>query len=51
MKIPKTNTNPVSYIPKNYTVNMFLHPTSTIEIEKIIKQLKICAVGCDEIPS
>ena len=49
--IPVGTKNPVSFLPKNYNVNIFLKPTDTQEICKIIDKLKICAVGWDEIPS
>jgi hypothetical protein len=50
-KIPKNSTNPLSFIPKNYTFNIFLDPTSELEINKIVDNLKDCAVGWDNFPS
>jgi hypothetical protein len=50
-KIRTTNTDPLSYIPKNYTLNIFLNPTTPSEIEKVIDKLKNCAVGWDRLPS
>ena len=47
-KIPNTDTNPISYIPKNYQMNMYLNPCSPEEIEKIIDKLKNCSPSYDE---
>jgi hypothetical protein len=35
----------------NYTVNIFLNPTSPDEIGKIINKLKNCSVGWDNFPA
>jgi hypothetical protein len=50
-KIPSTTTDPLSYIPNNYTINIFLQPTTPEEIVKIIDKLRNCAVGWDGLPS
>ena len=50
-KIPKTNKNPIDYIPRNYNLNMFLNPTTPTEISKIIDKLKDCSAGWDGVPS
>jgi hypothetical protein len=50
-KILRNNTNPISFIPKNYTVNLFLNPATETEVSKIIDNLKNCAVGWDLFPS
>ena len=50
-EIPKTNTDPISFIKKNYTVNIFLNPTSPMEIDKIIQKLKSCSVRWDNFPA
>jgi hypothetical protein len=44
-KIPISNVSPLHFIPKNYTINLFLSPTSETEINKIVDNLKNCAVG------
>jgi hypothetical protein len=49
--IPPTQTDPISFIKKKYTINIFLRPTSSFEIGKIINKLKKCAVGWDNFPS
>ena len=38
-------------MPKNYIMNIFIHPTTDEEISTIIDSLKHCAVGWDELPS
>jgi hypothetical protein len=50
-KKSKTNKSPLDYINNNYTVNMYLNPTSADEISKIIDKLKDCACGWDDVPS
>ena len=50
-KITRTSVNPISFIPKNYEINIFILPTTEEEIHKIIDSLKNCAVGWDELPS
>jgi exonuclease III len=50
-KIPTTNTCPLSFIPKNYTINLILDPVTDQEISRIICKLKNCAVGWDNFPS
>jgi exonuclease III len=50
-KIPKTNIDPINFIPKNYTINLFLQPVTSIEIDKIVDNLKNCALGWDQFPS
>ena len=50
-RIPKSNIDPVSYITKNYTINLFLEPTTDHEISKIVGNLKDCAVGWDLFPA
>ena len=50
-KIPKNNLGPLHFIPGNYTVNIFLTPTSETEVNKIIDNLKNCAVGWDHLPA
>jgi hypothetical protein len=49
--IPTTSSVPTQFIPKNYTINIFLNPTTDLEITKIISNLKDCATGWDKIPS
>ena len=50
-KIPNSTTSPLHFIPKNYTLNLFLHPTTEQEINGIVKNLKNCAVGWDHLPA
>ena len=50
-KIPVTKTDPISLIKRKYQVNLFLEPTDSEEIVKLITKLKDCAVGHDNIPS
>jgi len=50
-KIPPSNTNPLHFISSNHTVNLFLEPTTKQEIDKIIDNLKHCAVGWDHLPA
>ena len=50
-KIPKASIDPVSFINRNQTVNIFLKPVDPEEIKKCILNLKEGASGFDEIPS
>ena len=50
-KIPKSSKNPLEYIKKQYTINMFMVPVTIEEVNKIISDLKTCAPGWDHIPS
>jgi hypothetical protein len=50
-KNSRNNIDPISFIPKNYTINLFLNPATEQEINKIIDNLKNCAVGWDLFPS
>jgi hypothetical protein len=50
-KIAPSNINPLQFIPKNYTVNLFLSPATEQEIIEIINSLKNCAVGWDCFPA
>jgi hypothetical protein len=49
-KIPQTQTPPINFIPKNYTINIFLNPATDTEIKQIINNLKDCSCGWDNIP-
>ena len=51
IKITPSNINPLQFIPKNYTVNLFLSPATEQEIIEIINSLKNCAVGWDCLPA
>jgi hypothetical protein len=50
-KIPKSNIDPISFLTKNYTINLFLEPTTEHEISKVVENLKDCAVGWDLFPA
>jgi exonuclease III len=50
-KIPKTSTDPISYLKNTVTNTIYLRPTNPEEINKIITNLKTCAPGWDEFPS
>ena len=50
-KIPISQTCPTSFIKKNCTINIFLHPVDEHEVNKIVDALKVCAVGWDDLPS
>ena len=50
-KIPASETNPLDFLPSNYTVNLFLTPATDLEINKIVDNLKNCSVGWDQLPS
>ena len=50
-KIPKSTTDPISYIKGTYNVNLFLKPTDKEEIAKTITNLKDGSPGEDGIPS
>jgi hypothetical protein len=50
-KIPQTATQPLSFMQSNYSINMFLNPTTEQEINKIIDKLKNCSVGWDNLPA
>ena len=50
-KIPHSNEYPLKFIKSNHTINLFLEPTTTSEIDKIIDKLKNCAVGWDQLPA
>jgi hypothetical protein len=50
-KIPNSKLDPISFIPSNYVINIFIHPTTEEETSKTIDSLKNCAVGWDELPS
>jgi hypothetical protein len=50
-KIPASATDPVSFIKKSFTINIFLAPTNPEEIAKIITNLRNCAVGWDNFPA
>jgi hypothetical protein len=50
-KIPPSNGNPLKFINSNYTVNLFLKPSTPHEIDKIIDKLNNCAVGWDQLPA
>ena len=39
-KIPKSNINPLKYIKKSYSVNMYVTPCGEEEVTKLIGQLK-----------
>ena len=50
-KIPKNNISPLNFIPGNYTINLTLEPATELEINKIVDNLKNCAVGWDHLPA
>jgi hypothetical protein len=50
-KIPNSGISPLSFIPQNYTINLFLNPATEQEIHRIIDKLKNCAVGWDNLPA
>jgi hypothetical protein len=50
-KILRTNTDPMKYIQNGTNNSIYLNPCSAEEILKIIKNLKRCAPGWDEIPA
>jgi hypothetical protein len=50
-KIPKNNTSQLNSIPGNYAINLTLQPATVTEIDRIIDNLKNCAVGWDLLPA
>ena len=50
-KIPRTQTNPNTFIPRRYSINIQLDPATEPEITKIIDNLRECATGWDDIPA
>jgi hypothetical protein len=49
--IPRNSINPISFIKKNFTVNIFLKPATPTEVGNIISKLKNGAPGWDEYPA
>ena len=50
-KIPRIDKNPLDYIKETVDDTIFLTPSNEKEISKIIKELRDCATGWDELPS
>jgi hypothetical protein len=50
-KIPKSNTDPISYIPDRNPNSIYFNPCIQEEVINIINNLKHCALGWDGIPT
>ena len=50
-KIPISNTDPITYLKGSHNETIFLHPSDSEEIGKIVKNLKEGAPGYDAIPA
>ena len=50
-KIPRSNTNPNSYITETNLCSIYLRPCTNDEVGKIITSLNRCAMGWDNIPT
>ena len=49
--IPPTNTDPATLIPHQNFNTLFIRPTNETEITNIIRELRSCAPGPDDIPA
>ena len=47
--LPKSDVNPTSYLKSRNKYSMFTEPTNDIEVKKLISNLKVSAVGWDEL--